>query len=426
MASSRYNTKIDTVLSQCERFLPAGAVYVPAADREPVRRSGKLPPFCRECVTSCCPSLCRSAILANARQGYLIGEPCYAPCWAGLNTVVFPVAPGGRFLGALEMSGFCYPEIREDTLRLVRENTESLSEPVRRRLARHTNEFVDIPTMEVRGYSDFLLDSLFSAGLNSVDDFRGRREKYLQQRRIADLMRRQGNAPPNTETVLEGIAAFSAALGARHRERAMSLLDNLLSRILLVAGDSPAKVRAHVLPFVSLLFRARLLDPHTSNTGTAGPAHISALRELDELTATEDICYWIFQRVRTFLDGHSAAPASGKPILGQRILTYLERHLAQPVTVAAAAKALNTGESTVQRAIKSETGRPFHQQLLHLRIDQARERLLTTERTACQVARDCGFHDAAHFSRLFKRETGASPSAYRRVQQAVEGTHGAV
>lgn len=426
MATSRYNTKIDTVLSQCERFLPTGAVYVPSAERAPVRRSGKLPPFCRECLASCCPSLCRSAILGNAHQGYLIGEPCYAPCWAGLNTVVFPVAPGGRFLGALEISGFCYPEIREDTLRLVRESTATLPEPARRRLARHTNEFVDIPTMEVRGYSDFVFDSLFSAGLNPVDEFRRRREKYLQQRRIADLMRRQGNAPADAETVLEGIAAFAEALSRRDRERSMSLLDNLLSRILLVAGDSPAKVRAHVLPFVSLLFRARLLDPHTSNTGTAGAAHISALRELEDLTATEDICYWIFQGVRTFLEGRSPSPTAGSPSLGQRILTYLERHLTQPVTVAAAAEALNTGESSVQRAIKTETGRPFHQQLLHLRIDQARERLLTTERTASQVARDCGFHDAAHFSRLFKRETGSSPSAYRRVLQAAEEAHGSV
>ncbi|MFW5802685.1 MAG: helix-turn-helix domain-containing protein [Verrucomicrobiota bacterium] len=424
MSSSRHNAKIDSVLSQCERFLPTGAVYVPAAEREPVRRSGKLPPFCRECVTSCCPSLCRSAILANARQGYLIGEPCYAPCWAGLNTVVFPVAPGGRLVGALEISGFCYPEIRADTLRLVRENTATLPEPTRRRLARHTDDFVEIPTMEVRGYSDFLLDSLFSAGLNSVDEFRRRREKYLQQRRIADLMRRQGNAPPDAETVLEGIAAFAAALSRRDRERAMSLLDNLLSRILLVAGDSPAKVRAHVLPFVSLLFRARLLDPKTPAAEAGGAAHICALRELEEAGATEDICYWIFHRVRTFLDEQSSPTMSRAPTLGQRILAYLEKHLSHSVTVLDAAKELRIGSSTIQRAVKAETGRSFHQQLLHTRIGRARERLLTTNRTASQVAHDCGFHDAAHFSRLFKRETGNSPSAYRRAQQTAEAPKG--
>lgn len=418
MQNSRINTKIADVLRQCDRLVPAGVSFVSADPRTPVQCNESVSPFCRECIEASCSSLCRQVILANAQQGYLIGEPYYAPCWAGLNTVVFPVAPGGRFLGALEMGGFCYPEIKEDTLRFVRENVATLARAVRARLAPHTANFVVIPTMEVRGYSDFLYNALFAAGLNAVDDFRQRREKYLQQRRIADLMRRQGNAPPKAENVLEGLAALAAALTRRDRDQTMRLLDNLLSRILLVAADNPDKVRAHVLPLESLLIRARLLDSEADLDG-ASAIHVADLRELNRLSATEDICYWIFERVRAFLEGEPPPQIRGTG-LGSRVATYLAENYARPVSLASAAKTLNASVSTIRRAIKAETGHTFHQHLVQLRIDEARDLLLTTDRTIGEIALDCGFYDAPHFSRLFKRETGLSPTDYRRTKHAIQ------
>ena len=49
-----------------------------------------------------------------------------------------------------------------------------------------------------------------------------------------------------------------------------------------------------------------------------------------------------------------------------------------------------------------------------LRIDWARERLAQRGAALVDVALDAGFADHAHFTRVFHRETGMTPSGYRR------------
>jgi AraC-like DNA-binding protein len=48
------------------------------------------------------------------------------------------------------------------------------------------------------------------------------------------------------------------------------------------------------------------------------------------------------------------------------------------------------------------------------RITQAKRLLKETDHTITQIAMDVGFSDSGYFSRVFRRETGMSPEAYRR------------
>lgn len=49
-----------------------------------------------------------------------------------------------------------------------------------------------------------------------------------------------------------------------------------------------------------------------------------------------------------------------------------------------------------------------------LRIDRARRLLVGTDRTVAEVAGACGYASAYYFARAFRRETGQTPSKYRR------------
>ncbi|MBD5265762.1 MAG: AraC family transcriptional regulator, partial [Bacteroides sp.] len=63
--------------------------------------------------------------------------------------------------------------------------------------------------------------------------------------------------------------------------------------------------------------------------------------------------------------------------------------------------------------IKKETGTsPKDLISLHL-ISVAKQRLMSTSDDVGMIAYDLGFEYPAHFSRMFKRMTGQSPSQYR-------------
>ena len=49
-----------------------------------------------------------------------------------------------------------------------------------------------------------------------------------------------------------------------------------------------------------------------------------------------------------------------------------------------------------------------------MRLQHSRWRLLNTTRSVTEIAFECGFSDASHFSRWFKKEFGEPPQSYRR------------
>lgn len=73
---------------------------------------------------------------------------------------------------------------------------------------------------------------------------------------------------------------------------------------------------------------------------------------------------------------------------------------------------------TLERKFRALIGRGPGAELLRVRIDHARELLGSTEIPVRQVARDCGFAVARHFSLAFRRETGLRPTAFRRQTRA--------
>lgn len=51
---------------------------------------------------------------------------------------------------------------------------------------------------------------------------------------------------------------------------------------------------------------------------------------------------------------------------------------------------------------------------INLRMNLARRLLRETKKSVVDVALDVGYANPSHFAKLFRRETGLSPSDYRR------------
>jgi len=74
---------------------------------------------------------------------------------------------------------------------------------------------------------------------------------------------------------------------------------------------------------------------------------------------------------------------------------------------------LNISRRYLTTLLKIETGKTA-QELVHLAlINEAKNRLLTDSKTVSEIAYELGFENMSYFSKLFKRETGFSPSSYK-------------
>lgn len=98
------------------------------------------------------------------------------------------------------------------------------------------------------------------------------------------------------------------------------------------------------------------------------------------------------------------------PIKLRRLMEFIEENLAAPLRLADLARAAATSRAHLARAFRNETGLPLHRYLLGRRLEHARMLLLRTDRPVGEIARLCGFVDAAHFSRAYKIAFGHPPS----------------
>ena len=87
------------------------------------------------------------------------------------------------------------------------------------------------------------------------------------------------------------------------------------------------------------------------------------------------------------------------------------------ISPAEIASKLYISESSLRQKFKKETGQSIGKYIDEIRFLKARELLSKTNFALSQISESLGYYDQFHFSRVFKRLQGESPSVYRRSQK---------
>ena len=115
-------------------------------------------------------------------------------------------------------------------------------------------------------------------------------------------------------------------------------------------------------------------------------------------------------------------PMSESSILDSRIenaVNYLCKNYNRSVSLQELAKKCGLSESRLWHLFRDSLGvSPLHYHE-EQRIGRARELLTMTNKTVSKIATELGFDSVFYFSRLFKKNTGQSPTSFR--QAAVKG-----
>jgi len=100
--------------------------------------------------------------------------------------------------------------------------------------------------------------------------------------------------------------------------------------------------------------------------------------------------------------------------LVRRSRDYLQLHFAEPVSLSGLAEHFGVTPAYLSSLFHREMGESYSQYLLQLRMEEAARRMLAEpDAKIYDVGRAVGFYSAKHFTHVFGRYFGLSPSKYR-------------
>jgi AraC-like DNA-binding protein len=102
----------------------------------------------------------------------------------------------------------------------------------------------------------------------------------------------------------------------------------------------------------------------------------------------------------------------------ERVRRVLDEKFAERQSLNELAALARVTPQHLSREFRRYSGKPLIIYLNQRRIESAMLRLRTTRDKIVGIAMECGFEDLSHFNRVFRRMTGATPSAYRKSFQA--------
>jgi AraC-like DNA-binding protein len=340
------------------------------------------------------------------------GEPYFYHCWAGLLFVTVPVAPQNKCCGGITVGGLHTAEETNDIAETVGRHLHAWPSTDLNAFLSRMNSLRSISPSALRGLGALVLETTFSAGLNSSPFFRAQNEKYVQQRRIAEAFEDMRHTSPSSPDVMSDTYRFLSFLCHNDRAGAMECMSQYLARLLMASNWDLTKLKAHIRVLLAVMTSQEIL--RGTPWAVATSRELRHMLRLEHACSVEESCYEVAEWIQRFFHGQDRVEHDGRSF-EERVVGWLQSHYQERVTLGTAAKAVGASSSTLVHRLRRETGKTFKRLLTEIRIAEAKKLLASSALDISAIAEQCGFFDQSHFTRELKRAINLTPGEFRKL-----------
>ena len=206
---------------------------------------------------------------------------------------------------------------------------------------------------------------------------------------------------------------------SQHGKDCMEYENILFQTSLLYSADSDPRTVGYFQPYFSLEYELPWLFDYTCFFHEELSSCIDAI---DDLCSKRPDYYELSVKGHLFHFFYLLFSSQGTPVTFNRdksldkvkqIVSYIESHYTEPITVQSAADYMGFSESHFMKFFKQHLHTTFTSYLNGYRLTIAARLLLTEDDSILSISERTGFNNLSYFNRLFKKEYQMSPREYR-------------
>ncbi|OPH53393.1 DNA-binding response regulator [Paenibacillus ferrarius] len=172
---------------------------------------------------------------------------------------------------------------------------------------------------------------------------------------------------------------------------------SLLGLVTLPSGASVNQLvdelRSHLVKYLKVPFQ--IMNTELIEQFQAVPAEVQRMRQASTTQVYEH-------------------HASGSDRSIEVALQYMRTHYQADLSLEKVASIVYLNPVYFSQLFKQKTGQGFKEYVTHLRLEQAKQLLLNPKLKLADVAERIGYQDMRHFSQVFRKKYGVTPSDYRQ------------
>lgn len=180
-----------------------------------------------------------------------------------------------------------------------------------------------------------------------------------------------------------------------------------------LSGMDLEQGRCYGLAFIALL--AEQFRQYEDDISFLFSEDISYREKLGRLSTERELELWLNNYFRWVLNYTENQQNQRQADSIAKAKGFLADNFANPeLTLKSAADYVGLNEKYFSSRFTKEAGITFSAYLTDLRMQRAKQLMMTTDLKMYEISERVGYHNVEHFNRMFKRTMGVSPSDYRR------------
>ncbi len=239
-----------------------------------------------------------------------------------------------------------------------------------------------------------------------------RQEKLYQQSRINETIQMYKEQKKDTSQsgLLEQERQLLTKARAGNVDETKRILNEILGQVLFSEGGRLSTVRIRAIELSTLLSRVAM----EGGAGTDMMRKLSSnyASKLESSKNIEDICHLLQELIDGFMELMFFKKDNGN-LHVRKALQSIASNYNRHITLSEIAEEIGLSDNYLSALFKKTVGISFSEFLNHVRVEESKQLLISTDYSLAEIAVAVGFPDQSYFSKVFKSVTGLTPGSFR-------------